>query len=74
MHSRKTLLLHGREPFIKREDNEHFDVPMRYFDGTEVCELVGTYRLSQLNTAIENENVGLYRDDGLGIFRNLSGF
>ena len=73
MHSRKTLLFHGSKPFIKREGNENFDVPMGCFDGAEVCELVGTYILSQLNTVLENENVGLYRDDGLGIYRNISG-
>ena len=38
-----------------------------------MCELEGTYILSQLNTVFENENFGLYRDDGLGTFRNLSG-
>ena len=37
--------------------------------GAEVCELVGTYLLNQLNVAIANENMGLYRDDGLGIFK-----
>ena len=42
-------------------------------NGAEVCELVGTYILSQLNAVFENENVVLYRDDGLRIFRNLSG-
>ena len=72
LHSRKTLFFHGREPFIKREGNENFDVSMGCFDGTEVCELVGTSILSQLNSVFENENVALYRDDGLGICRNLS--
>ena len=73
VHSRKTLLFHGSEPFLKRGGNENFDVPMGCFDEVEVCELVGTYILSQSNTVFENENVDLYRDDGLGIFRNLSG-
>ena len=72
MHSRKTLLFHESEK-AKREGNKNFDVPMGCFDGAEVCELVGTYILSQLNLVFENENVGLYRDGGLGIFRNLSG-
>ena len=36
---------------------------MGCFDGTEVCELVDIYILSQLNTVLENENVGLYEDD-----------
>ena len=46
---------------------------MRSFDGAEVCELVGTYILRRLNTVFENKNMGLYRDNGVGIFRNLSG-
>ena len=46
---------------------------MGCFDGAEVCELVKTYMLSQLNTVFKNENVGLYWDNGLGIYRNLSG-
>ena len=37
--------------------------------GAEVCELVGTYLLNQLKAAIANENMGLYRDHGLGIFK-----
>ena len=46
---------------------------MRSFDGAEVCELVGTHILRRLNTGFENKNMGLYRDNGVGIFRNLSG-
>ena len=46
---------------------------MGCFDRAEVCELVGTYILTQLDTVFKNENIGFYRDDGLGIFRNLSG-
>ena len=72
-HSRKTLLFHGSKSFIKREVNENFDVPMGCFDGEKVCELVGTYIFSQLNIVIENANVSHYRDDGLGIFVDISG-
>ena len=39
---------------IKREGNENFDVPMGCFDAAEVCELVATYMLRQLNTVFEN--------------------
>ena len=46
---------------------------MGYCDGVEVCELVGTYLLNKLKVAIAKENMGLYRDDGLGIFKNMSG-
>ena len=38
---------------------------MGSFDGAECCELVGLYMLSQLQHI--NINVGLFRDDGLGV-------
>ena len=38
-----------------------------------MCKLVGTYLLNQLKVVIAKENMGLYRDDGLGIFKNMSG-
>ena len=44
---------------------------MGCFDGTEVCELVDIYILSQLNTVLENENVGLYGDDWLEFWEIL---
>ena len=42
-------------------------------DGGEVCELTGTYLLHQLIDIIPKEDLGLYRDDGLGSANNLSG-
>ena len=42
-------------------------------DGAEVCELDGTYLLTQLKVVIAKENMGLYRDDSLVIFQNMSG-
>ena len=67
-------MCHGNKSFINREGNANFDVLMRSFDGAEVCELVGTYILRRLNTTVfENENMGLYWDNGVGTFRNLSG-
>ena len=41
------------------------DVGMGFFDGAETCELVGLFLLSKLNNL--NINLGLYRDDGLGV-------
>ena len=35
-------------------------------------ELVGTYIQSKLTNIMNKEDIGLYRDDGLGIFRNIS--
>ena len=46
---------------------------MGYYDGAEICELIGTYLLYQINNVILKENIGLHRDDGLGTFRNMSG-
>ena len=40
----------------------------------EICDLTGPYVLIKIKTVFENQNdFGLYRDDGLRILRNLSG-
>ena len=47
---------------------------MGSYDGAEICELVGLYLLCEsLAHLCGKENVGLYRDDGLAVVRNLSG-
>ena len=43
------------------------------YDGTEIRKLVGTYLLNQLKVVIVKEIMRLYRDNGLGIFKNMSG-
>ena len=40
---------------------------MGSYDGAEVCELVGLFLLDELAELLGNENVGLYRDEGLAI-------
>ena len=45
------------------------------FDGAELCELIGIYIQSLLTDSIElitKENIGLYRDDGLILLRNIN--
>ena len=71
MQARRTLFNNG-EPWAKKVKNEEFDVRMGCFDGAEICELVGIYNLHQLKSVMRKENACLYRDDGLGILRNLS--
>ena len=44
-----------------------FDVPMGSYDGSEICELVGSYILSSLSKILGKDNTGLYRDDGLAV-------
>ena len=48
-----------------------FDVTMGSYDEVEVCELVGLFMLNKLRTKFSNDNIGLYRDDGLATFRNM---
>ena len=67
MQSRKTLLFSYGEPWVKKDDKDDFDVPMGCHNRAEVCELVGIYLPNQLKVAIAKENMGLCRDDGLGI-------
>ena len=45
---------------------------MGCFDGAEICELVGTYIQSNLTKIMNKEGIGLYCNDGLGIFQNIS--
>ena len=49
-----------------------FDVTMGAYDGPEVCELVGTFLSYRLSLKYNKNNIGLYRDDGLAIFKNIS--
>ena len=44
-----------------------FDVSMGSLDSAEVCELVGLFLLSQLEQLIPQNQIGLYRDDGLAV-------
>ena len=46
---------------------------MVYYDGAEVCELIGSYLLKKVSNIVDKKSIGLYRDDGLAILQNLSG-
>ena len=46
---------------------------MGAYDGAEVCELVGTFLLEKISEICNKCDIGLYRDDGLAVFRNKSG-
>ena len=46
---------------------------MGYYDGAEVCELVGLYLLSNFALLIGSKNVGLYRNDGLAVIHQANG-
>ena len=42
-------------------------------DSTEVCRLVRAFPLNNLSHVIDKTSVGLYRDDGLCVFKSHSG-
>ena len=65
IHARNTLLFSNGEPWVRKNGDENFDIPVGCYDGAEICELIGTYSLYQINNVISKENIGLYRDDGL---------
>ena len=46
---------------------------MGYYDGAEVCEVIGSYLLKKVSNIVDKKSIGLYRDDGLAILQNLSG-
>ena len=60
-------------PWVKKERNEDFDVPVGCYDGAEVCEIVESYILNLFGNILDRDLVGLYRNRGLAIVRNLSG-
>ena len=45
---------------------------MGCYDGAEICELVGSFILNQLGSIIDKNDIGLYRDNGLGISLEIS--
>lgn len=68
MHARKSLLFDNADPWSKKDSSTMFDVTMGSYDGAEVCELVGIHTLA---SKYNSNCIGLYRDDGLAIFKNM---
>ena len=55
-----------------KKDRGLFDVTMGAYDGAEACELVGTFLFYKLSLKDNKNNIGLYRNDGLAIFKNVN--
>ena len=68
----KSILCNNGIPWVKKEGTG-FDVIMGTYDRAEICELISIFMLSLLGTKYDSENIGLHRDDGLSIFRNVTG-
>ena len=73
MHVRKSLLFANDKAWVKKSGDSSFDVTMGFYDGAEVCKLVGLYILYVLGNKFGKENMGLYRDDGLACLHGIDG-
>ena len=58
---------------IMKEGSKDFNVRMNSFEGAEISELVRLYILYILSTKYGRNLNGIYRDDGLASFKNVSG-
>ena len=63
MISRRAMIYLNEDPGPRK--GEVFDVGMGFFDGAEVCEIVGLFILEELEAL--GIKVGIYRDDGLAV-------
>ena len=59
-HSRRSLLFHENELWVKKEGNKDFDVTMGSTDGAEISELVGLLMLNKLVHLFQGNSVGLH--------------
>ena len=73
LHCKRSLLFHNNEVWTKMNNDKNFDVTMGSLDGAETCEIVGLFILNMLKSEINQDNLGLYRDDGLAIIKNANG-
>ena len=71
-HCRKSLLFYNNEPWKKKEHGRSFDVTMGSSDDAELFELIGIYIQSLLESTLEKDQMGLYRDDELIIIRHIN--
>ena len=72
-HCRKSLLVSNNEAWEKKSTDSCFDVTLGSYDVAEICELVVIYTLSKLENITSKDDIGLYRDDGLILLRELNG-
>ena len=55
---------------MMKKGSDLFDVSMSSCDGAEVCKLIDIF-IEFVRTAVQSKSIGLYRDDGLSICKNL---
>ena len=67
-HAIKSFLFSNEKPWMKREGNL-FDITIGAYDGAEVCELVRIFMLNKISEKYNKNDVGIYRDDCLVVFK-----
>ena len=67
LHAKRSYLYCEDSIWGKTDSQGLFDMTMGSWDGAETCEFAGAYILSQVREKHGND-IGLYRDDGLGAF------
>ena len=65
-------MFYGNEAWKKKDADTTFDDTMGSYDGAEICEIIGIYIQSLLINILSKDNMALYRDDGLFIFRKIN--
>ena len=71
-HARKFLLFDKDNVWAKK-DNPEFNVTVGSYGSAKLCESVDLCLPDLLSKEFGKQNVGLYRDDGLSCFENISG-
>ena len=71
-HFRKLLLFNQELTWMKKV-SDLFNVSMGTYYSAEVCGLIAIFLLNLLGRQYDSKNIGLFRDDGLAIFKNCSG-
>ena len=72
MNSCMILCLQNSELWVKKDENANFEGLIRCYYGVENCELAGIFFLKQVGPIIDKNDLGLYRQDGLGLFCGIS--
>ena len=66
------LLFHVEQAWKKMISSSCFDVTMSKYNQAELCELTGIYTQPILKDMLNKKTIGLYRDDGLTIPKEIN--
>ena len=68
-------IIQSRKEILWQMKNTNlFDLTMGVNDGVEVCEIVGLFLLNNLANKFGKNSIGLYRDNGFALFKNINSY